>query len=605
MAVLALFLLPKIRWIDVSKEVISSGFYVVNWRLANGSVDYLAAHAAPSPVQHFWSLAVEEQFYIVWPLLLGLIGLLARRITNKRGPMILGLSMIAIPSFLWSVYYTAAAPEKAYFVTTTRLWELAVGGLVALLAPAFLTLLRQGVAAALGWLGLLAVAGTVLVLQTSVPFPGSVAAIPVLGTAAVIAVGPSAGRWGPVAVLRNPLMQWVGKLSYSLYLWHWPVLVFAAAILLDRPGSLSPREGLVAICLSVIPAWISFRLVEEPVRRRKGPRPQMQAWSLKLGAVCTALSVLAGCGLFVVAEVVNRPLELKVGQEYGAEVLPDQPAGSSQGKALDDPGKFVPAITRVREDIPSVYADGCHVLDNPSPVAKGCTYGNPQGSFSVAVVGDSHAAQWVPTFQEIAKKQDWKVLAYTKSGCPLADETVPLGKDQRPYTACDGWNRNVIAALLKAKPDVVVTSATVYPVIQGNGVHGAKESNALMVSAMRRSWSQLTKAGIRVVAVADTPRPGFDMADCVSANEVHQLKCAVPRSKAFKAAGTTVTTASEGQQDVTLVDLNDYICPDTLCAPVIGQVLVYRDADHVTATYARSLAGRMLASMGAFADPRP
>lgn len=605
-AALALVLLPKIRWVDVSKDVIFSGLYLVNWRLANGSVDYLAAHSAPSPVQHFWSLAVEEQFYIVWPLLLGLIGLLARRVTNKRGPMIIGLSLIAVPSFLWSVHYTAAAPEKAYFVTTTRLWELAVGGLVALLAPALLAVLRERAAAVIGWLGLLAVAGTVLVLRTDVPFPGSVAAIPVLGTAAVIAVGPSAGRWGPVAALRNKPMQWVGKLSYSLYLWHWPVLVFAAAVLLDRPGNLSPKAGLVAVCLAVVPAWISFRLVEEPVRRRKGSRLELRTWSLRLGAVCTALSVLAGLGLYAVSEVVNRPLELKADAKFGAEVLPEQPAGSQQGKALDDPGKFVPSITEVRKDLPSVYADGCHVLDNPSPVAKGCTYGNTQGSYTVAVVGDSHAAQWVPTFQQLAKQRpDWKVLAYTKSGCPLADETVTLGKDQRPYIGCDGWNRNVIAALLKAKPDVVVTSATAYPVNRGDGVKGTKQSNMLMVAGLRRSWSQLTKAGIKVVAVADTPRPGFDMADCVSANEDHQLKCAVSRAKAFKAAGTTVTAAARGQRDVRLVDLNDYICPDALCAPVIGQVLVYRDADHVTATYARSLAARMVAAMGDYAPARP
>ena len=125
-----------------------------------------------------------------------------------------------------------------------------------------------------------------------------------------------------------------------------------------------------------------------------------------------------------------------------------------------------------------------------------------------------------------------------------------------------------------------------------------------MVAAMRRSWQQLTKEGIRVLAIADTPRPGFDMADCVSKNEEHQLKCAVSRAKAFKAAGTTVTAAAKGQRDVKLVDLGDAICPDTLCAPVIGRVLVYRDTDHVTATYARSLADRMLSVMGDFASPR-
>ena len=602
-AVLSLLLLPKFRWGDVSKDVLASGLYVINWRLADGSVDYLAADVAPSPVQHFWSLAVEEQFYILWPLLLGLIGLLARRRTSKRGPMIIGLSLIAIPSFAWSVYYTAAAPEKAYFVTTTRLWELAVGGLVALLAPTFLRVLREGVAAAIGWAGLVAVGATLLFLQTDQPFPGSIAAVPILGTAAIIAVGPSAGARGPVALLRVPVMQFLGKLSYSLYLWHWPVLVFAAALLLDRPGHLDPFRGFLAVCLSVVPAWISFQLVEEPVRRRTGPRLEMRRWALRLGAVCTVLSVTAGAGLYAASALTSREVEMKPGQSYGAAVLPDEPRESARGVPVNDPGTFTPPITKVRDDIPDVYKDGCHVLDNPSPVAKGCTYGDPNGSFTVAVVGDSHAAQWVPTFQALGKSQKWKVLAFSKSGCPLADETVTLGKDQRPYTACDGWNKDVTAKLIKAKPDVVVTSATYYPVNNGDGVRGKKESNALMVAGMRRSWSKLTSQGIRVVALADTPRPGFDMADCVSANETSMLKCAVDRDKAFALAGSTVTTAARGQKGVKLVDLGRFICPGTRCAPVIGQVLVYRDADHLTATYARTLADRMLTAMGSFAKP--
>jgi len=602
-AILTILLLPKIRWAEVGKDIVASGLYGINWRLANGSVDYLAAHAAPSPVQHFWSLAVEEQFYFIWPLVLAVIGVLARRRASKRGPVIVGLCLIAIPSFLWSVYYTAAAPEKAYFVTTTRLWELAVGGLVAVLAPTLLRVLRPAVAAALGWLGLAAVAVTILVLESSAPFPGAIAAVPILGTAAVIAVGPSAGRHGPVAVLRAPVMQFLGKLSYSLYLWHWPILVVAAAVLLDKPGSLDPWRGLLVVCLSIIPAWISFRLVEEPVRRRRPSPTSPHTWPLRLGLACTILSVVAGLGVYTASSVVNRPLKMVAGQKYGAEVLPDQPRGAPQGEPVDNPGRFLPGITAVRNDIPSVYADGCHVKDNNSPVAKGCTYGNRNGSFTVAVVGDSHAAQWVPTFQALAKTKGWRVLAYTKSGCPLADETVPLGKDERPYVGCDGWNKDVTSKLLAAKPDVVVTSATEYPVMDGTTVLGKQVSDSRMVNGIRRSWARLTSAGIRVLAVADTPRPGFDMADCVSSHEGHLTACALPRTKAFKLAGSTVNKAAAGQKDVRLVDLGDFICPDTRCAPVIGHVMVYRDTDHLTATYARTLADRMYAAMGPFAQP--
>ncbi len=604
-SVITLLLLPKIRWAETGKDVVASALYGINWRLASGSVDYLAAHAVPSPLQHFWSLAVEEQFYFLWPLVLAAIGVLARKRKSKRTAVLIGLGLIAVPSFAWSVYYTAAAPEKAYFVTTTRLWELAVGGLVAVLAPALLAALqpRPRLAAALGWWGLGAVVATILLLDSSVPFPGAIAAVPILGTAAVIAVGPSSGPHGPIAVLRLPVMQFLGKLSYSLYLWHWPLLVVAAAVLLDRPGSLDPWRGLLAVCLSVVPAWLSFTFVEEPVRRYRSSASSPHRWGLRLGVVCTVISVVAGLGVYAASALVNRPVTLAAGESYGAEVLPDDPRGSEQGRAVRDPGPYLPPISKVREDIPSAYADGCHVQDNPSPIAKGCTYGDKDSAFTVAIVGDSHAAQWVPAFQELGRTKGWRVLVYTKSSCPMADETVALGKDQRPYTGCDGWNANVATALLAAKPDVVVTSAARYQVVDGSTVLGPTESDARMVQGMRRSWQRLTGSGIRVVAVADTPRPGFDMADCVSANEAQLTECAVPRTTAFGLAGATVTTAAAGQGGVALVDLGDFICPNTPCAPVIGRVLVFRDDHHLTATYARSLASRMFAAMGTYGQP--
>ncbi|HYN68148.1 MAG TPA: acyltransferase family protein [Ornithinibacter sp.] len=604
-AIATVLFLPKIRAGDTGRDIVASALYVINWRLADSSVDYLAADNSPSPVLHFWSLAVEEQFYIVWPLLLALIGVLARRRISKVAPVAWGLTALILVSFLWSVYYTAAEPEKAYFVTTTRLWELAVGGLVAVAGHGLARVVPPALAVVVGWLGLAVVVATIVVLPESMPFPGSVAALPVLGTAAVIAVGPIAGRRGPVAVLRPVPMQLIGKLSYSLYLWHWPVLVVASALLLDRPGHLDPVLGVAVVTLSVIPAWLSFRLVEEPVRQYRGSPDTVRIWSLKVGALCTAVSLLAGGGVVALSTVWQRAAVVSPASVTGAEALAPDPRGSAAGQPVDDPGAFTPSAATVRDDVPSSYADGCHVQDNPSPVAVGCTYGDPAGSFTVAVVGDSHAAQWVPTLQAVAERRGWRLLVYTKSSCPLADVTVAQGKDQRPYAGCDGWNEDVLAELARERPDVVITSATSYPVNEGEGVLGEEESRARLVEGLRASWDELVELGSVVVPVADTPRPGFDMAECVSANEGNLTTCAPARSDALGAAGPEVSAAAQGQPGVHLVDLNDFICPDTRCAPVIGQVLVYRDEHHITATYARSLANAMESRLDTIVDGAP
>jgi hypothetical protein len=363
-------------------------------------------------------------------------------------------------------------------------------------------------------------------------------------------------------------------------------------------------RGVLAVTLAFIPAWISFQLVEEPVRRRQGERLALRTWSLRLGAACTALSVAAGLGTVAVSVAAERASTVRPSEARGAASLPpEDPQGAEAGRAVDDPGAFTPSAAKVRDDVPAAYPDGCHVQNNPSPKAVGCTYGDPKGSYTVALLGDSHAAQWAPTLQAIAEQRGWKLLVYTKSSCPLTQTTVAQGKDNRPYAGCAGWNDDVLRHMARAKPDVVVTSATSYLVNEGEGVLGEAESERKVVAGMRSSWKTLVRGGAQVVALADTPRPGFDMAECVSANEGRLSTCAVPRQKALAGAGPTITAAAKGQPGVRLVDLNDYICPDTRCAPVIGRVLVYRDEHHITATYARTLAGPMLAALGDLAGP--
>ncbi|MFJ8577355.1 acyltransferase family protein [Micromonospora sp. NPDC093277] len=584
--VLTYLFLPDIRWRDTAWDAVSSAIYMINWRLADLSVDYLAAEQAPSIVQHFWSLAVEEQFYLLWPVLLVAVAWVARR-RGAAQPRFVRLALAVVgalwlASFAWSVLLVQTEPGRAYFVTTTRIWELAVGALLALWP------LRRptgAAASASGWIGIAAIVGSAVALDNSMPFPGALALPATIGTALVIAAGPDA-RYGPVAVLRMPPMQFLGGISYTLYLWHWPLIV-AFTARTDDPGVVLPAA---AVALSVLLAYLTSRLVERPIwhSRKLSVRPRV---ALAVGLACTALSVCAGVvfhSITAVGPTGATPLNAR-----GAAVL--TPGDPGAGVPVDDVPSIVPEPAAARADLPSVYADGCHADSNETKVLR-CTYGAPDATFTIALAGDSHAAQWTPALRSIAERRNWKLVTYTKSGCPAIDALVATGTNERPYETCVTWNRSLRRAVAEDRPDMIVTTSYNYSVYSdGRVLHGAQNRTAL-VEAMRRTWHGLADVA-PVVVVRDTPAPGRDIAECVSTHREELTRCAVPRDEALAGIGPVQVDAAEGQTGVRVVDLNDAICPADRCAPVIGGVLVYRDANHLTATYARTLADRLDAQL--------
>lgn len=602
--VMTVVFLPKIRWVDTGWDIVSSAFYVANWRFADSAVDYLAADNAASPIQHFWSLAVEEQFYAVWPLLI----LLLVAFSRGRGPstklLLLGLSVIAVPSFLWSLHLTDTDAGRAFFVTTTRVWELAIGGFVAIGGSRLVRLPRL-VGAAMAWSGLAASVGAAVLITTATPFPGSIALVPTLGVAAVIAGGPSAGRIGPVVILGAAPMRAVGALSYSLYLWHWPMLIIARAGL----GELTTMESLTLVLLSALPAYLTYRLVENPIRTswRLALEP---IESLKVGGLATLAISL--CGLLVVLSAWPPPPPLErtrviapdpaasggpgqMAPKIGALTLAANPRGDNRGAPTDRPGSFTPSTLRARDDVPPVYDLGCHAQPADTE-AKYCTFGRDDADFTVALVGDSHAAQWTSPLADIAEARGWRLRTYTKSSCPLGDFTVSY--QQRPYERCTVWNRTMMTILTASdRPDLVVTSNSQYLV---HGVSPADNAHSLR-GGFRRSWKRIVNAGAKVATLLDTPRPGMDIADCVSANENKLTKCAVPRSQAVNETAVYRDAAAK-VPDVAVIDLNDAICPTDVCAAVIGGVLVYRDSNHLTDTYARTLGPRLQHRLGPLAQ---
>jgi len=585
-AALTVLVLPVTRWRDIAGDIVASAVYLVNWRLADRSVDYLAADAAPSPLQHFWSLAVEEQFYIVWPLLIVALFWRRRRGSTTRR-LFWGLLAIAVPSFLWSVHLTTANPGAAYFVTTTRLWEMAVGALLAVLV-ARTERIPARVRRVVGWAGLAAIGYAALTFDAATAFPGAAALVPTLGAAAVLLAGGGDGS-GEVRALTAAPMQTIGAWSYSLYLWHWPLLVAATAVWGGTDGSLGLVPGLLVVTASALPAWLTYRTVEQPFHRSRRLRVPWRA--MVLAAACVAVG-LGSAGAIGYATTREAPT---AADAPGAEVLGDGPTTDAPAPAPPDTvSQVTPALADAPDDVADVYADGCH-QDQHSAEVTSCVYGVEDSDTVVALVGDSHAAHWQPALRDLAETNGWRLETYTKSACLFADTVVWDAGEEKPYESCAAWQAAVRARLTADPPDIaVVSSAGSYRLARDGERMSIADSAEGLASATAANWQALEDAGIEVVAIVDTPAPGFDVPECVAENRDDLTACAVPLEEAVARSGASLHHAAAALAPaVDLVDVTAYVCPWEECVPVVGGVLTHSDAHHLTATYSRSLAPRL------------
>ncbi|SCE95741.1 acyltransferase family protein [Micromonospora mirobrigensis] len=601
LATLALtwLLLPRTRWSATAWDVVASAGYAMNWRMAAESLDYATVGQAPSILQHFWSLAVEEQFYLLWPLVMILLGWIARHRRRRRdGLLLLGLAAIALPSFGWALA-TAPTDPSAYYVTTTRLWELAVGAAVAVAAGRS-SRVPRAVAAVLAWAGLVAIGASAALVDTASGFPGYAALGPTLGAAAVVGLGSVAGRAGPALLLGQLPLRAVGAISYSLYLWHWPLLVAAGAYL----GDLAVGPALAVVGASFLPAVLTYRYVENPLRRSPALTRRPLA-ALRLGVACTVGAALSGL-LFQLLAVPGTPgtvpsaipVQAPAGPaasapvpSWGAAALGSSPRDSPAGIPVDRVDSIFPDPLRVGEDVPAAY-QRC-IVDQATVTARRCVFGDPAGRTTVALVGDSHAYHWLPALDPAAKRNHWRIVLYAKATCPFVEATVIFAG--RPYETCTRWNASVRAALRGPdRPDLLLTSDAGYLVVE----NGRTASSTMALSPkLRQTWRGMVDAGVPVVVLRDGPYHERNIAECVAENRKRLTRCASPRSRLDSGGGPAQKKAAEGLAGVHLIDLTDAICPADRCAPVIGGVLVYSDNNHVSATYMATMEPRLEAAL--------
>ena len=520
-AIFAWILFPPITRDSLGRDLFAAAAYISNYLFAWWQNDYQNLNATPSPFIHYWSLAVEEQFYLVWPIFILFLARYGKRV------ILGGIAVTTALSLLFSIYLTQAAPIWAFYSLPTRAWELGFGALL-LFIPDFKKKMRI-----LPWLGFLGIAISALNFNENTAFPGKNALLPVLATTVLMA---TIKYWPPLFddLANSGISQWLGAISYPLYLWHWPALVLPSSAL-GRP--LRIYERFLCIVLTVVLAHLTSKYVEDPLRHKK-----LRTATVYKGAVITtALSLIAG---IVIASSASSIITTKGAASY----------------------KF--DLVKVMEK-PAVYGDGCHV--NYGETKSGyCTYGNKNSSTTIVLYGDSHAAQWFPALEKLANERGFKLVSLTKSACPAVDSKRP---DQGAFKMvhCTKWRQNSIARIAKIRPMAVITSSFQYFTPANTKVSRSQWWS----DGQRKLLKDLQGSTAHLIYISDTPRPLRDIPNCLASRNSSSCD-STEKSRVSIVSGFQV------------VDPTPWLCT-SYCPAIVDGTVAYRDASHISVQMAVKL----------------
>jgi len=587
-AVATLVWVPQAYWKQFFTDIAASGLYIQNWNLATSSIDYLAADNAPTAVQHYWSLSAEEQFYIIWPLLM----VAALWFASKRSERVRTIAIavvltgVVLASFVLSVWMTATHPSYAYFITPTRAWEFGLGGLLAIFAGG-VAKAPAAVRAIVSWLGLAAIVVTAFVYTGDTPFPGWEAGVPVLGTLAVIWAGNPDVRWAPSRLASIRPIQWLGDVSYSVYLWHYPLIVIVPFAL--GGSDLRAPAKIAILAATLLLGWASKKYIEDPVRTGKWLTSHKPRWTFV--ATAAAMVVVVGAGAGVVGYVDQAAAKRAQNIE---DILAEAPEcvglsisdGTKDAKcsAWDLGDAVIPAQEDFSTQRPEIYSDECRSNDGEAAV-KDCVFGDKSSDTVVALVGDSHSAQWFPLYKALAEKEGFALHVLFKSGCPIT--TVVPGVSIGFSGDCREWSDNAMEAVLDMPGlDLFITAATRgYPPFTDR----VDDQRVLQYETM---LTKITDAGIPALVMRDTPKLSDNAIECLRSSSNEKIRdCGSPKSSALGQRPDLLVKAAEKVDGVSVISINDLLCKKDFCPGVNGDVITYRDSSsHMTTTFAESLA---------------
>ena len=539
-----------------------TSLYASNYMFMWDASNYFASDVTRNPYLHTWSLAVEEQFYLFWPALIALT-LIATKSRRQLAVVLTVMSGVSLAFCIWLTNYRA---PWAFFGLPTRAWEFGLGGL-GCMVPAEYLVRRKSLTAAVGWIGFAAVLAGSVVFSSQTPFPGLAAALPVLGTIAVLLAWFSGLRWGPIALLETSPLQYLGRQSYSWYLWHWPILLLAG---LQFPNISWPGKLLAALVALAL-AHITFITLEKPVRFHPFlvARPGL---SLGLAPLVAVLGVTVSL----------------LTQGIARRELASEPQASFWAAAND---------RRV------LFEAHCLTGSGSTRLAE-CTYGDPASDTTILLFGDSHAEHWFPALNRIALENHWRLLTLLKASCPPAEVKIFNTNLKRDDTECTEWRSAALAHITGLHPHLVVLSESDQPVAAPGQMQLHSVSSEDWERGLRSTVSYLDSRGVKTVVIADVPRPEFDVPTCLSraAARSHSAQdCNVSRSTALNEdARRAERAAVTGLSNIRLLDFADQLCPNQVCQTLVDGQVVFRDGDHLTSSFSQSLAPVLKREMESF-----
>ncbi|MFJ3031350.1 acyltransferase family protein [Rothia terrae] len=595
------FIMPASRFAAMVADAKASLLYYQNWHLAFSAVDYYQQNATlKTPFQHFWSLSMQGQIFFLWPILFAIVALLVRKFRfNLMGSALMVFGTVFVASLTWSVISTQTQQAFAYFDTRARLWEFAAGTLIAMgsmlwKAPRVLRIV-------MGWVGVVGLVSAGMVLPVETGFPGYLALWPIVSGALVMLAGNTESRFGVDRILMSRPLLWVGESAYALYLVHWPLLILYM-VFTNKPHA-GVVDGALIIGVAVGLAWVLHRFVEQPLRGGKTTRAQKKdttaPWAAKpasswrtnnpwIRPIITVIACLALIGgPIAVAQnwVTDRDSRMEQLAETGAGT--DEFPGAA---AIQNGEPALYAYPPIPASNPQSQFDGltqqCSDASSmPSGLEKYCaedSWGSEDEPLTV-VVGDSHAEQALASYRPIAEDNQSNMRAFLLGGCHF---TVVLDS---PEQDCNTFRKQAMQEILRERPDNVLMLVTA-------AQPGSNQE--VLIPGIEETVQKLTDAGINVIALRDNPRYTEDLYNCAQLHANDTGVCSAPVSEKL-AATNPAQELIDSNPGVFGVDLTEYYCPDGVCTPLIGNIYVYIDHNHISKSYAKTVSPMMRQQLNA------
>lgn len=564
LAIALLFYAPIDRP-GVASDARAVAMHYGNVLFAKEAVNYHAS--ASNPFLHTWSLAVEEQFYVIWPLLFLFVGRFYAGKENINRQLMTAVILASVVSFAASLWVTGVSQPWAFFGMPTRIWEFAFGGIAALLVAraSIDRRISAQTAVMLQILGLAGLAFAAFAYHDATPYPGTAAVIPALSTVAILLGGHRAPDSTASRVLGARLLRWFGRVSYSWYLWHWP-LVGLGAVLDWQIGVVGK---LAWSAFALVLAVLTLKFVEEPARDPEKLKYNPQV--LAAGAIVASIAgALIATGAFAIArKQVSTPVQR--------------------------------ALMAARRDGMNHDCWGS-LLENASAP---CVFGDRSSRTTVVLMGDSHAEHWLPAVDRLGRERGWRVIAMVKPACPVADmEEFVNARLKRDYSECTSWRREKLRRIVAMKPSLVLLSSYDHYIAQGGEAGGWRVTPEMWRTGLQRTYGLLSRAGIPTISIRDIPQAGFDAPGCLSRRasgtpfgnkrcEYNLADGIVPSARAAQ------TDAARGLRNIGFVEMADRLCDRGQCSVVRRGAIVFRDDDHLSATFSRAEAPELGRRIGA------